>query len=357
MGIIVAIDEFAGRRAFTVDDSSGSCIEVIYTIPIGGNATAQNSSISHDKGSLADGKAKVQGPAAGAAVDPYEHLDVGAVIDVKGSISMFREEIQIKPDKIVQLKSTTQEVALWEKRAKFRKEVLGQPWILSDKEIRRCRKAAERSSRDPIGRKKDQNTTDVDTQKKPPRVMAISTLAKEERKPKGPLPESSRRRASPPSMERAAVTRVATAERDDTRTQSPPKGKDRVPMKLSTLGAFHAPITKEPSVDSRADKTRSSRPSERPSATTESQPKPKPSRPVQRLSTLGSELRLGKPTEPTSLSRTTQDVTSTASSQRRPRMKLSTLGNSVPVFPGKPSDCAEKPRKARMSVSTLGDAG
>ncbi|RCI16179.1 hypothetical protein L249_2753 [Ophiocordyceps polyrhachis-furcata BCC 54312] len=112
VGVVVAVDDFASRRVYTVDDSSGACIEAL----------------------------------------PSEHgrddgIDVGSVVDVKGCLSLFRDEKQIKIERIKRLRTTADELVLWEKRAKFRRDVLDRPWVLERAEIRRCRKEAERSEK------------------------------------------------------------------------------------------------------------------------------------------------------------------------------------------------------------------
>ena len=163
VGVVVAVDDFAGRRVFTIDDSSGACIEAIttYTPP----PDAQNS-VQATKDSAATAKAPVHSHAQSAKDDgdkqsadnqhslPYEEIDVGAVVDVKGKLTTFRNEMQIKIEKMVSLKSTAQEITLWEKRAKFRREVLDPPWILRDREVRRCRKETERSEEQAERKKK-----------------------------------------------------------------------------------------------------------------------------------------------------------------------------------------------------------
>lgn len=68
---------------------------------------------------------------------------MGDVVDVKGGLSTFRFERQIKIEKMVVVKSTAQEMVLWQKRSKFRREVLNTPWVLHRKDVRRCRKEAE----------------------------------------------------------------------------------------------------------------------------------------------------------------------------------------------------------------------
>ncbi|KND90685.1 Protein stn1 [Tolypocladium ophioglossoides CBS 100239] len=120
VGVVVEINDYlnekseSGRRVYIVDDSSGACIEALVSIP-----TAL-----------------------------YQEIDLGSVVDVKGALSTFRDEKQIKIEKMAGLKSTTQELALWEKRAKFRRDVLDKPWVLRNRDIRRCRKEAEGSEAD-----------------------------------------------------------------------------------------------------------------------------------------------------------------------------------------------------------------
>ncbi|PNY23329.1 Protein stn1 [Tolypocladium capitatum] len=104
----------SGRRVYIVDDSSGACIEALVSIP----------------------------------TILYQEIDLGSVVDVKGALSTFRDEKQIKIEKIANLKSTTQELALWEKRAKFRRDVLDKPWVLRNRDIRRCRREADGSEAD-----------------------------------------------------------------------------------------------------------------------------------------------------------------------------------------------------------------
>jgi hypothetical protein len=72
-------------------------------------------------------------------------VDVGMVVDIKGSIKTFRDDKQINIEKIKRIRCTEEEVALWEKRTQFKTDVLEKSWTLSDKQIRKCRKEAERT--------------------------------------------------------------------------------------------------------------------------------------------------------------------------------------------------------------------
>ncbi|KAF4345700.1 hypothetical protein FBEOM_358 [Fusarium beomiforme] len=137
VGLVVAIDEFASRRVYTIDDSSGACIECTILIPTSGGGDSRATT-----GDAAPKKEDVDTP---QTTDPFPAIDVGCVVDVKGGLSTFRDERQLTIEKMVIVRSTAQEVALWEKRVRFQSEVLSKPWILRNSEIRKCRKEAERS--------------------------------------------------------------------------------------------------------------------------------------------------------------------------------------------------------------------
>jgi endo-1,3(4)-beta-glucanase len=127
VGVVVAVDDYHQRRVYTVDDSSGVCIECMITVP--GPPTK-------------DAQAAVAVPKS-IAVPAHTGLDVGAIVDVKGSIKSFRGEKQIQVERVKQLHTTEQEVALWERRTKFKEDVLNPAWRLSDMDVQRCRREAE----------------------------------------------------------------------------------------------------------------------------------------------------------------------------------------------------------------------
>ncbi|KAF9775628.1 hypothetical protein IL306_006227 [Fusarium sp. DS 682] len=137
VGLIVAIDEFASRRVYTIDDSSGACIECTISIPISGGGDS--------RATTGDAAPKKKDVDTAQITDPFPDIDVGCVVDVKGGLSTFRDERQLTIEKMVIVRSTAQEVTLWEKRVRFQSEVLDKPWILRSSEIRKCRKEAERN--------------------------------------------------------------------------------------------------------------------------------------------------------------------------------------------------------------------
>ena len=133
-GVVVAVEEFSGRIIYTIDDSSGQCIEAVRATKL----------------LVKDGTANLPAKdAKDATVEPAKEklssrpFDVGDVVDVKGNLSIFRDETQINVEKMVTVKSTSQELLLWEKRAIFRRNVLAKPWHLNRHEVQRCRKEAQ----------------------------------------------------------------------------------------------------------------------------------------------------------------------------------------------------------------------
>jgi hypothetical protein len=151
VGVIVAVDEFAGRRVLTLDDSSGACIEACLLLP--------NPSITVE----AKPTGQVIGIPTAAATAVDQAPDVGTVVNVKGELTTFRNERQITVKKIDSVKSTAHELALWEQREAFRRDILEKPWILSSQDVRRCRKEAEQS--------------DAEARKKRKRLKAMTDIA------------------------------------------------------------------------------------------------------------------------------------------------------------------------------------
>ncbi|KAI0169001.1 hypothetical protein GGR52DRAFT_553208 [Hypoxylon sp. FL1284] len=128
VGVVVAIDEYYGRRIYTVDDSSGKCVECSLDVPKPADSTRRN-------GLIGDAT-----PAEPVKDAPYSDIDVGMVIDVKGSTKLFRGQKQIHIQKLQRIRSTNQEVQFWNKIRDFRRDVLSQPWTLGKREVRQCKK-------------------------------------------------------------------------------------------------------------------------------------------------------------------------------------------------------------------------
>ncbi|TQV98170.1 endo-1,3-beta-glucanase Engl1 [Cordyceps javanica] len=134
VGVVVAIDTFAGLRAFTIDDSSGACIEAIVSSPKPDESSSDKNVAS----------AALAGPLAQSTA-LFADIDVGSVMDVKGALTTFRDTRQLKVEKMAMVRGTAEELKLWAKRNAFRGDVLDKYWALSDKTVRKCRQDAQRS--------------------------------------------------------------------------------------------------------------------------------------------------------------------------------------------------------------------
>lgn len=150
-GVVVAIDEFYGRRIYTVDDSSGTTIECVLSVP------KQNANLAAITATAAEGSARTATPKGDKPTSAVAHattaqddvkpvvdgeIDVGDILLVKGNITVFRDQKQIRVHKIIHLRSTEDEVQFWKKMTEFHDTILSVPWSLSEKEVKRCRREA-----------------------------------------------------------------------------------------------------------------------------------------------------------------------------------------------------------------------
>ena len=135
---MVAVDEFYGRRVYTVDDSTGECVECSVEIP----KPAKPERLGDGARVGAAGRnATTQGTAPAAPTpDIPADMDVGMVVDVKGRVKLFRDRKQIRIVKAQRVASTAQEVQFWNRIRDFRRDVLAQPWVLDRREVRRAKK-------------------------------------------------------------------------------------------------------------------------------------------------------------------------------------------------------------------------
>lgn len=130
-GVVVQVELAPGAGAtkfalITLDDGSGKVIEV--KIPrrqtqldddavFPSNTLINNVNVWVD---MAVASVHVDGKA----------LSVGSVVRVKGIITVFRER-QIELKRIFRVKDTNEEAAFWTSLAKWRREVLSKPWVLT----------------------------------------------------------------------------------------------------------------------------------------------------------------------------------------------------------------------------------
>lgn len=125
VGVIVGIDDFQEKRVYTVDDSSGLNIQCVLPLEAHQEFTSKD---------------LAPGPPIPAE---YSEYDVGHVVDLRGPVVPYRCQKAIKIRRMKRVATTQHELLLWERRLKFKTEVLDVPWVLSDEEIRVYRRKAE----------------------------------------------------------------------------------------------------------------------------------------------------------------------------------------------------------------------
>lgn len=206
-GVVVAVDEFKGKRVFTVDDSSGMCIECTAIAPppppsekdkpimpshlnqIASLMVVRNTGISNaagggkmrekkvgekgkERGKIVGAKEKGGGkvvPSVQCPAVPWDEVDVGTVVKVKGRVNNWWDTIQIEVIKIEVLGCTDQEVRCWNEVLAFKRDVLSKPWVVSQEEEERCRRGREkelRCARKGSGRKVVEDTDKEDRERR-----------------------------------------------------------------------------------------------------------------------------------------------------------------------------------------------
>lgn len=141
IGVVVAIDDFYGHRVYTIDDSTGECIECSVETPKPPKPGGKEAkAVARGGDSSSSGNATAQGTTTVSDDVLAADIDVGMVVDVKGRVKLFRDRKQIKIQKVQRIGSTAQEVQFWNKIQDFRRDVLSRPWLLDKRDVRRAKK-------------------------------------------------------------------------------------------------------------------------------------------------------------------------------------------------------------------------
>ncbi|KAK1774071.1 hypothetical protein QBC45DRAFT_53877 [Copromyces sp. CBS 386.78] len=142
-GIVVAIDVYGDPsshkgqiQVVTIDDSSGETIECVIPLPLPALPPSTTA------GQPLQQQQQQQPPQPQPLPIIDSEIDIGHTLDIKGSLRTFRDQTQLKVEKIVHLRTTEQEVAFWEKVVQLRREVLDRPWKLKEKVVRSLRREA-----------------------------------------------------------------------------------------------------------------------------------------------------------------------------------------------------------------------
>jgi hypothetical protein len=158
-GVIVAVDEFSARKVYTIDDSSGMRIECTCPAPpsLPSLPASPGNLNQHPvpSTSAANSKDKAKIPSIAEPLVPWDELDVGVVVKIKGKPGQFRKMMQIEVVKADVIRSTEQEVRCWNEVSTFRKEVLNIPWVVDEEDEENLRQRAQRERQFSRGKGKD----------------------------------------------------------------------------------------------------------------------------------------------------------------------------------------------------------
>jgi hypothetical protein len=170
----VAVDEFATKKIYTLDDSSGMCIECVCPAP---RTAIEKAIAAATSNTVVVTKNKPEevpptGPSVTNPNVPWDKMDVGAVVKIKGGINTFRDQKQVEIIKVEILKSTDQEVKCWNEVLEFSKEVLRVPWVLTKEQEDKCRRRAMRESSRAMNKNERRKPGDI-TNKRLDRVKGI----------------------------------------------------------------------------------------------------------------------------------------------------------------------------------------
>ncbi|KAK5697761.1 hypothetical protein LTR17_023820 [Elasticomyces elasticus] len=133
VGILVDIvtrgkkDEYT---ILTIDDSSGECIDVKLTTlaTVAGNEKgyASNTGVENVDVHVTMGLPMLY--------LNFQPVQIGEVLEVKGTIAVFRGERQIELKRLFRVNGTNAEASEWRKTGLWISTVLSRPWVLTDKE-------------------------------------------------------------------------------------------------------------------------------------------------------------------------------------------------------------------------------
>jgi hypothetical protein len=142
IGIVVAVEEYYEKFwLFTVDDSSGCCLDV--TCPKPEKAKATTTAGTEEKAAIKDDTEEEEE----ALQSTLFALQIGTVVQAKGQITTFRQTRQLFLLRLTIVPSTTTELALIASRTEFHNDVLSKPWVLSEKEQKRLQNREDREAR------------------------------------------------------------------------------------------------------------------------------------------------------------------------------------------------------------------
>jgi hypothetical protein len=137
IGVVVACDEnFEKFWNFTVDEGSGEVIDCVCWKP-------DKERVKHAGGQDGDTKPEKIDVEQQRREEVILGIDIGTVVQVKGTVTSFRDVRQIQIERLNIIPTTNQELMLIAARTKFLEEILMKPWVVSPNRQKRLYKDAQ----------------------------------------------------------------------------------------------------------------------------------------------------------------------------------------------------------------------
>ncbi|KAJ5688711.1 hypothetical protein N7462_003103 [Penicillium macrosclerotiorum] len=145
VGLIVARSEVPRRTILTLDDSTGATLDIAFLHATPTNPAPNPLPIAHTQVPDPDTHPSTRHVSAtdGTALD-ISRLHPGTMVQVKGTLSLFRATMQLHAERVKFVPDTNAEMVFVDARLRFLLEVLRTPWELGEEEVARLRGEAER---------------------------------------------------------------------------------------------------------------------------------------------------------------------------------------------------------------------
>ncbi|KAF7907504.1 uncharacterized protein EAF01_005090 [Botrytis porri] len=141
IGLIVSIDTFARRRVYTIDDSSGVCIECVAILPL---PPSGNPPTSHVEPPLNN---PPNTPSLTTPQIPWTEISECKVVRILGIMGSYMQVPQLQIVKMGIVGSTDVERKWWDECRELKdpeRGVLGREWVVGKEEMERWRRRERR---------------------------------------------------------------------------------------------------------------------------------------------------------------------------------------------------------------------
>ncbi|KAF7941299.1 hypothetical protein EAE99_000936 [Botrytis elliptica] len=140
IGLVVSIDTFARRRVYTIDDSSGVCIECVALLPLPSSEAASN---SNSNSNLNCHPPSSSSPSITTPQIPWNDITECKVVRILGIVGSYMQVPQLQIVKMGIVGSTEVERKWWDECRELKdpeRGFLGREWVVGREEMERWKR-------------------------------------------------------------------------------------------------------------------------------------------------------------------------------------------------------------------------